>query len=533
MNDCSPHEVRAFMRLDFCSFLQRSFHELMPQAKFWPNWHLEHIAGKLEACRQGMIKRLIINVPPRSLKSLAGSIALPAWWLGHNPSAQIIAVSYAQNLSDKLARDCRTLMMSTWYQSLFPTRLSSERKAVGEFVTTMGGSRLATSVSGVLTGRGADAIIIDDPLKPDEALSDARRATCNAWYDTVLLSRLNDKRNGCIILIMQRLHEDDLVDHVLEQEFWDVVSFPAIAEDDQTYVIESPFGSRTHRSRVGDVLHPEREPLATLESLRSSLGPYNFAGQYQQAPAPAGGGMVQEAWFARYNPEDRPQQFEQVVQSWDTANKPSELADYSVCTTWGVKNQHFFLLHVLRKKLGYPDLKRAVIEQSRLFAPSVILIEDKASGTQLIQELREAGISTVTCYKPEGDKIMRLNAQTGAMEGGFVHLPQQAHWLADYLHELVTFPKGRHDDQVDSTAQAFAWSKQRVPGWGIFEFTRMMVEQDKRLVQKMVKLRMPTGVTHACTITGQQVACRDGLFKLTEEDARPLMAAGFTLVRDQ
>jgi predicted phage terminase large subunit-like protein len=173
--------------------------------------------------------------------------------------------------------------------------------------------------------------------------------------------------------------------------------------------------------------------------------------------------------FARYYPEDRPQKFEQIVQSWDTANKPSELADYSVCTTWGVKNQHFFLLSVLRKKLSYPDLRRAVIEQSQLFAPRVILIENKASGTQLIQELREAGVSAVTFYKPEGDKIMRLNAQTGAMEGGFVHLPQQAHWLADYLHELVTFPEGRLDDQVDLSAQALAWSKQRVSGWGIIE----------------------------------------------------------------
>jgi hypothetical protein len=374
MNDLSSQEFRALMRRDFCSFLQRSFHELMPQAEFWPNWHIEHIAGKLEACRQGKIKRLVINVPPRSLKSLAGSIALPAWWLGHDPTAQIIAVSYAQDLSDKLARDCRTIMQSSWYQSLFATRLSNERKAVGEFVTTMGGSRLATSVSGVLTGRGADVIVIDDPLKPDEALSDARRATCNNWYDTVLLSRLNDKRAGCIILIMQRLHENDLVGHVFEQEAWEVVSFPAIAEEDQAYVIESPFGSRTHHRQTGDVLHPAREPLATLEALRRGLGPYNFAGQYQQAPTPAGGGMVETAWFPRYTPEDRPQKFDQIVQSWDTANKPSELADYSVCTTFGVKHKHFYLLNVLRKKFGYPDLKRAVIEQSRLFGPSVILI---------------------------------------------------------------------------------------------------------------------------------------------------------------
>jgi predicted phage terminase large subunit-like protein len=531
MNDLSVRELRALMHLDFCSFLQRSFHELMPQAKFWPNWHIEHIVGKLEACRQGKIKRLIINVPPRSLKSLAGSIALPAWWLGHDPTAQIIAVSYA-DLSDKLARDCRTIMQSSWYQSLFATRLSNERKAVGEFVTTMGGSRLATSVSGVLTGRGADVIIIDDPLKPDEALSDARRAACNNWYDTVLLSRLNDKKAGCIILIMQRLHEDDLVGHVLQQDTWEVVSFPAIAEEDQSYVIESPLGSRTHHRHTGDVLHPEREPLATLETLRRGLGPYNFAGQYQQAPAPAGGGMVEAAWFPRYTPEDLPQKFDQIVQSWDTANKPGELADYSVCTTFGVKNKHFYLLNVLRKKFGYPDLKRAVLEQSRLFRPSVILIEDKASGTQLIQELREADLYTVHRYKPEGDKIMSLNAQTGAMEGGFVHLPREAHWLADYLHELVTFPKGRHDDQVDSTAQALAWFKQNRSTTGIIEFTERMAAQLKHPVQKMVKLRVPNGVSNVLTKGGQHIVVHNGTIEVSEENGGPLMAAGFTLINE-
>jgi predicted phage terminase large subunit-like protein len=346
------------------------------------------------------------------------------------------------------------------------------------------------------------------------------------------LSRLNDKRAGCIILIMQRLHENDLVGHVLEQEAWEVVLFPAIAEEDQAYVIESPFGSRTHHRRTGDVLHPAREPLATLEGLRRGLGPYNFAGQYQQAPTPPGGGMVEAAWFPRYTPEDRPQKFDQIVQSWDTANKPGELADYSVCTTFGIKHKHFYLLNVLRKKFGYPDLKRAVVEQSRLFGPSVILIEDKASGTQLIQELREAGVSTVTCYKLEGDKIMRLNAQTGAMEGGFVHLPREAHWLADYLHELVTLPRGRYDDQVDSTAQALAWSKQS-QSTGIIEYTRMLCERNRHPVQKMVKLRALTGVTHVYTMTGQQVVVRDGMVEVSEENRGPLMAAGFTLINEE
>ena len=227
------------------------------------------------------------------------------------------------------------------------------------------------------------------------------------------------------------------------------MSFPAIAETDELHVVETPFGTKEFRRRAGDALHPERELLETLARIRSNIGEYNFAGQYQQTPAPAGGGMVKEAWFRRYRMSDRPEAFDRIIQSWDTANKPSELADYSVCTTWGLKGPNFPLLNVLRKKLSFPDLKRSVIEQDGLFRPEAILIEDKASGTQLIQDLIEAGLSHVTRYPPDGDKVMRLHAQTATIENGFVHLPEEAHWLADYLSELTMFPAARYDDQVD------------------------------------------------------------------------------------
>jgi predicted phage terminase large subunit-like protein len=439
-----PAEYRAFLRADFYSFMLRCFAELNPRARFLPNWHIEILAAKLQAACKGPIRRLIICIPPRHLKSLAASIALPAWWLGQDPAAAIINVTYGQELSDKFARDCRSIMMAPWYQTLFPARLLSSRAALQELVTTQGGFRMATSVNGVLTGRGADVIIIDDPLKPNDAPSETRRHAVNEWYDTTLYSRLNDKAKGTIVLIMQRLHEDDLVGHVLMQEGWDLVSFPAIAETEEEHVAETPFGRKRFVRHVGEVLHPEREPLATLEQIRANLGTYNFAGQYQQTPAPAGGGMVKEAWFQRYEPSALPVSFDQIIQSWDTANTPTELADYSVCTTWGVTGPHLYLLNVLRKKLAFPDLERAVHEQHRLFDPSVILIEDKASGTQLIQQLVEAGLTKVTRYKPDGDKIMRLHAQTATIENGFVHLPRDAHWLADYLHELTVFPNGRH-----------------------------------------------------------------------------------------
>jgi predicted phage terminase large subunit-like protein len=465
-------QYETLLRQDFTTFAARCFHDLNPQAELAMNWHLELIAAKLTAVRQGKIRRLIITLPPRHLKSLLASIAFPAWCLGHDPSAQILCVSYAQELADKLARDCRTIMMSPWYRQIFRTRLAAHRQAVQEFITTRQGYRLATSTGGVLTGRGADIILIDDPLKPEEALSKALRQACNEWFVHTLYSRLNDKRSGAIVIIMQRLHEDDLVGHVLGQEPWEVLSFPAIAEADEEHRIETILKPKCFRRRQGEALHPDREPLETLDRIRRTIGEYNFAGQYQQSPAPLGGGLVKVEWFKRYRDNERPERFDRIVQSWDTANKATELSDFSVCTTWGVKDKNLFLLGLFRRRLEYPALKRAVRDQQNLFDANVVLIEDKASGTQLIQELIADGCHGVTRYQPAGDKTMRMHAQTAVIENGFVHIPETAPWLADYLHELAVFPNGKHDDQADSTAQFLDWFKTPFAGQGIYEYYR-------------------------------------------------------------
>jgi predicted phage terminase large subunit-like protein len=459
MSAVKTADVKALVRKDFFAFLVRCFDELHGGQEFSPVWHAEVLALKLQSVGRGHVKRLVVNVPPRHLKSLAASVALPAWLLGHDPSLAIINVAYAQDLSDKFARDCRQVMTSDWYQALFRARLASPRPPFQELATTGGGFRMATSVGGVLTGRGADVILIDDPLKPADALSESRRAAANDWFDSTLYPRLNDKQKGAIVIVMQRLHEDDLAGHVTRHGGWEVASFPAIAEEDETHVVEAPFGrTRIFQRAAGEALNAEREPLAALAEIRATIGEYNFAAQYQQRPAPAGGGMVKAAWFQRFRLAEPPA-FDRTVQSWDTANKPSELADYSVCTTWGLKGSSFHLLNVLRKKLSYPELKRAAVEQNELFRPQTIVIEDKASGTQLIQDLVQAGMSHVKGVKPDGDKVMRLHAQTAEIENGFVFLPDEAPWLADYLAELTAFPAGRHDDQVDSTAQFLAWAK--------------------------------------------------------------------------
>ena len=476
----SDEEILALQAADFPTFLQMVFEQLTPDTPYQYNWHLDVIAHALEEVRAGRIKRLIINVPPRSLKSISASVALPAFWLGHDPSVQFICASYGQELADKHAFDCRAVMESIWYQALFPTRLLGTRRAVSDFQTTRNGGRLATSVGGVLTGRGADVIIIDDPLKPNEALSETTRNNTNQWVDGTVFSRLNNKVDGAMIVIMQRLHLDDLSGYLMEKGGWTVLSLPAIAEADACFRIPTVFGPRVYRRSIGQALHAAREPLSVLEELRRHLGEFNFSGQYQQAPVPMGGGMVKLDWIQRYAPHELPPQFDQIVTSWDTANKVGELNDFSVATTWGIKDKKIYLLDVFRRKVNYPDLKRAVIEQYERHKPTVILIEDRASGTQLIQELRQAGLFSAKAICPTGDKVMRLHAQTAAIENGIARFPQAAPWLDSYLVELTSFPKGRNDDQVDSTSQFLEWARAGLAEPGLIAYYRQLSQSLER-----------------------------------------------------
>ena len=306
------------------------------------------------------------------------------------------------------------------------------------------------------------------------------------------------------------------------------MSFPAIAETDEEHRIETIWGPRCFRRRQGEALHPEREQLETLAHIRKTLGEYNFAGQYQQSPAPLGGGMVKAEWFKRYRDNELPERFDRVVQSWDTANKATELSDFSVCTTWGIKGEKFFLLHVFRRRLEFPELKRAVREQQGLFGTSVILIEDKASGTQLIQDLIADGCRGVTRYQPTGDKTMRVYAQTAVMESGFLHIPETAPWLAEYLHELTVFPNGKFDDQIDSTAQFLDWLKAPFPSQGIFELYRERAESLTRRTRSWVRLQGPPGM-NVQTFSGRHLhAGLDGRIEVSPEDAQYLICAGWT-----
>lgn len=453
--------LQALLRNDFGAFIQRSFQTVVPGQPFLPNWHVDAIAYELERCLRGEIRRLIITVPPRHLKSHVASVALPAWALGHDPTLRIICVSYSQDLTSKHARDCRTVVESPWYRNTFPgTRIDPRKNTEAEFETTARGYRLGTSVGGTLTGRGGNIIIIDDPMKPAEAMSEPKRRAVCEFYDSTLLSRLDDKGRDIIIVVMQRLHADDLVGHLVRKgEHWVHLNLPAIADAPQEIAIGN---NRIYRRSVGEVLHPEREPKHVLGELRDAMGTQAFSAQYQQAPVPPGGALIKGAWFRSYDRLPERQPGNQIIQSWDIASNVGLTNDYSVCTTWLIRGTDYYLIDVDRQKLEFPDLRRRILTQAEAYGATAVLIEDTGAGTALIQDLRSTGPVRPIPIHPEGDKVVRLVGQSAVLEAGHVLLPETAPWLDEFMLEILAFPGVRHDDQVDSVSQFLIWAaKQR------------------------------------------------------------------------
>ena len=443
----------ALLRNHFGAFLEKSFGTLSPGDMYVWNWHIDAIAWHLEQVRLGKIKRLIINMPPRSLKSLTASVAWPAFLLGLDPSQRIICVSYSGELARKFSNDFRALIDAPFYRSLFPwTRVGRFKDSEVETELTARGYRLATSVGGTLTGRGGDIIIIDDPLKPDDALSETKRSSANLWFTNTLLSRLDDKRTGAIVVVMQRVHMDDLTGFLLNQSNeWVVLSLPAVADYDQVVPISE---GGVYRRKAGEALSPEREPVNVLENIKLQIGSDAFSAQYQQSPVPPGGMMVKRAWIKRYS--ELPQESEHLLtlQSWDTASKGGPNNDWSVCTTWIVtRKRQWYLIDVWRQRVDYPTLKAKVQELAKRFRARRVLVEDTSAGTPLVQDLR-AWVSGIIAVKPEGDKASRMAVASSKIEAGQVFFPEQADWLPDLEAEVFSFPGGRHDDQCDSISQA-------------------------------------------------------------------------------
>jgi predicted phage terminase large subunit-like protein len=446
--------VNALLRSDFKSFLYRCMRTLNPGATFMPNWHIDAIAYQLQRVRAGEITRLIINLPPRYLKSLTVSVIFPAFLLGHNPRLKIFGISYGTELSAKHAADFRAIVESAPYRRAF-SNMRISRAAESDVYTTRRGFRKSTSVNAALTGLGGDMFIIDDPQKPVDAQSETQRNSTTQWFSNTLRSRLDNKETGVIILVMQRVHLLDLTGYLTENsDEWTVLSLPAIAEVDE----QVPIGpGKFYHRRAGEALHPGYESLATLERLRNEVGSEVFAAQYQQTPVPPGGAMIRKQWLRYYDVAPERTYRTKVIQSWDTAAKNGAQNDWSVCTTWLLHDKHFYLLDVTRGRYEYPRLRETAAALADRFKPSVIMIEDASTGIALAQELRQAGTFAVRPIPVERDKIGRLYVQQAKFEAGLVLFPKAARFLAELETELLTFPQGKTDDQVDSISQALAY----------------------------------------------------------------------------
>lgn len=455
LNTLLRRGVAEAVRRDFVSFIARSFATVSPGSPYLHGWHIEALAEHLEAVRRRDITRLIVNLPPRSLKSVCASVAWPAFLLGQNPSVRIMAASYSSMLSVRHSLDCRHIVLSDWYRRAFPeVALTKDQNEKHKFVTTQRGGRFATSIGGTATGEGGDILIVDDPTNPQQAQSRVLRSSTNRWFDHTFSTRLDDKKRGAILVVMQRLHAEDLTGHLLEQGGWEQLVLPAMTEERHTIVL----GEQRWLREAGELLHPAREGEAELEQAKRQLGSHAYAAQYQQQPVPQEGGVVQAAWLQRY--VRLPEVPERVIQSWDTAIKAGQTHDYSACVTCVEAEGQLYVAEVLAERLEFPRLRVRVMEHAAQWNADAVLIEDKASGQSLLQELRASSRLPLVAVNPTADKLTRLAAVTPMLEAGRVLLPRDAVWLAEFERELIGFPNTAHDDRVDAFSQLLGWLRE-------------------------------------------------------------------------
>ena len=445
-------------------------------------WVHQQICKELEQFLADVVAgknpRLMLFAPPRHGKSELASRRFPAYALGRYPDLSIIATSYGAELASSMNRDVQRIIDSPIYENLYP----SSRLWGDNIRTVADGSYLRNSdifeivghrgvykssgVGGGITGRGMDIGVIDDPIKDaEQAYSQTYRDKVWEWYTSTFYTRLMP--GGGILIILTRWHEDDLAGRILKQaaedgEQWRIVSYPAIAEVDEE-----------HR-KMGEALHPERYSLEALERIKTAVGTRVWASLYQQRPAPLEGGLINLSWFKRYN--EPPAKPIRILQSWDMGMKDKESNDPSVCTTWAETDTGFYLLDVWRKQAQYPEIKRMVVSLQQKWNASAVLVEDKASGTPILQDLQQQSKIALIPVEPKGDKVTRLLGVSAAIEGGRVFLPQHAPWLVDFEAEIATFPNSAHDDQVDSLSQALNYILRPSGGFGVFEYYRRRAE---------------------------------------------------------
>lgn len=429
-------------------FTQQTFPE------YKPSWHHILLAEQLQKVESGEIDRLMVLMPPRHGKSELASIRFPAWYLGRNPNKKIIACSYNQHLSNDFGRHARNLVLSDIYKNIFPEiEISKDSKSKHTWNLTgkYNGAYVAAGVGGTQTGKGCNCLIIDDPIKNhEEAASPLFRDRVWEWYQSTAYTRLEKK--GAIIIILTHWHEDDLAGRLLAKQAnggdkWQVIKLPAIAEQDDDFRKEC------------EPLWQDKFNLTELYRIKNAIGSHHFEALYQQNPSASEGEILKRAWWKYF--KETPKTYDRIIQSWDTAFEKGKNNDYSVCQTWLETKAGFYLIDIWREKVEFPELNRQVKILYNKYKPNVVLIEKKASGHSLIQELKRETTIPIREVTPDKDKVARVNAITPTIEVGNVFLLENAPWLHDFIDECSKFPNSKHDDQVDTMSQALNYLQRR------------------------------------------------------------------------
>ena len=425
--------------LDYAQHLQTSY--LRPP-------HIEFLAEKLEAVERGDITRLAISMPPRHGKSELASNFFPSWFLGRNPDKYVIFSTYAQELADDFGRKVRNTMRDERFSQVFSNvQLDDTSQSARRFGTNKLGTYFAVGAGGAITGRGAHLLIVDDIIKGrEDADSTAIRRSVTDWYKSVAYTRLMP--GGRIVIVGTRWHEADLLGFVLEEathEPWEVINLPAIADEDDQLGREQ-----------GEALWPEQFPLERLIEIKKTVGSREWAALFQQSPSAEDGNIFKRFWWQWWE-DSEPPDCDFILQSYDTAFSSSRDADYTAVQTWGVFEKDdkpcAILLSCLNERLEYPQLREKAVDLYKRWQPDTVLIEKKASGQSLLQDLRRSGIP-VTDYTPDRDKVARAHSIAPMVESGQIYLPRGKYWADDFLNQCSSFPNGRRKDMVDAFTQA-------------------------------------------------------------------------------
>lgn len=458
-------------------FIKQAWPIIEPGADYLHNWHIDCICEYLQAVDAGQIARLLINMPPRYMKSITVSVMWPVWsWL-KRPTLRWMFASYNQDLSTQHSIDRRTIIQSDWYQSRWGNRfrLTSDQNVKTEYRNDQQGRMFATSFNGGATGKGGNRLVIDDPHDPKRAESDLQRERAITTFSRKLSTRLNDKKHDPIVVVMQRLHEKDLSAHVLEQGY---VHLCLPAEDTPGKVISTPTGAKHVRDESG-LLWPEREGEEQIKLARAGLGPYGYAGQYQQRPAPLGGGRFKSKWFRYFRRVDDFYQLNNGEQSWavkvedcqrfavvDPAGAEKEQDNrpcYTVIQVWDVApSWDMMLVHQYRENVSVPDAADAIVRIFREFDCEKVAVEKDGIGLGVIQTARRKGVP-VQAIKARGSKEARTETAEIRMAAGMVYFDAEAAYRSALESELSQFPNSEFADQVDAFAYA-AMAVQKIGG---------------------------------------------------------------------